>query len=222
MLALQTLLEGYAALAEERPMAFVLCGNFAQKGWEGEGGLKRYTSEQASSSEALLTEADGFNALADLISSFSLLAQSHFVFVPGPTDPWSSTALPRPALPSAFTARIQSKIPKAHFVSNPCRIKYFGQEIVVCREDLMARMMRNLVAVKEGQEVDMKRYVSLDSFAQTPETDLFSWCKQSSIRPTYRLSRCLFGPHCGSTITRSACIRCRPPSCLQTGTSGTS
>lgn len=26
-------------------MAFILCGNFCQKGWEGEGGLKRYTSE---------------------------------------------------------------------------------------------------------------------------------------------------------------------------------
>jgi DNA polymerase epsilon subunit 2 len=37
--------EGYAAAAEYKPMAFVLCGNFAQKGWEGEGGLKRYTSE---------------------------------------------------------------------------------------------------------------------------------------------------------------------------------
>ncbi len=26
-------------------MAFVLCGNFCQRGWEGEGGLKRYTSQ---------------------------------------------------------------------------------------------------------------------------------------------------------------------------------
>lgn len=166
MSALQMLFEGYAAAAEERPMLFVLCGNFAQKGWEGQGGLKRYTSQlyRQSNGHVELIAADGFNALADLIASFPLLAQSHFVFVPGPTDPWTSNALPRPALPTAFTSRLTSKVPKARFVSNPCRLRYFGQEIVVCREDLMARMVRNLVTVKEGEEVDMKRYVSFPSF----------------------------------------------------------
>jgi len=42
--ALRRLFEGYVEAAEFRPMAFVLCGNFCQRGWEGEGGLKRYTS----------------------------------------------------------------------------------------------------------------------------------------------------------------------------------
>ena len=43
--ALRRLFGGYAEAVEYRPMAFVLCGNFCQRGWEGEGGLKRYTSK---------------------------------------------------------------------------------------------------------------------------------------------------------------------------------
>jgi len=43
--ALKKLFEGYAQAVEYKPMAFILCGNFCQRGWEGEGGLKRYTSK---------------------------------------------------------------------------------------------------------------------------------------------------------------------------------
>ena len=103
---------------------------------------------------------DGFNALTDLLVQFPLLHSSHFIFVPGPLDPWSGTVLPRPAIPAVFSQRLTQRIPRARFVSNPCRIRYFGQEIVVCREDLMGRMMRNLVGIKE-EEGDMKRYVSV-------------------------------------------------------------
>ena len=45
--ALKRMLEGYAESVEFRPMTFVLCGNFSQKGWETDGGLKRYTSALA-------------------------------------------------------------------------------------------------------------------------------------------------------------------------------
>ncbi|KAL7421454.1 DNA-directed DNA polymerase epsilon, subunit B [Cryptotrichosporon argae] len=143
--ALHKLFTGYAAAVEYRPMAFILCGNFCQGGWEGRDGVARYTA--------------GFNALADLIASFPLLLESHFVFVPGPLDPWSSATLPRPPLPPALTAAVARKVPRARFVSDPCRIKYFGLELVVCRDDLMARMLRGLVGVKHGDEADMKRYL---------------------------------------------------------------
>ncbi|EKD03887.1 epsilon DNA polymerase [Trichosporon asahii var. asahii CBS 8904] len=163
LVALRRLFEGYAEAAEYRPMVFVLCGNFVQRGWEGEGGLKQYTN--------------GFNALTDLILSFPLLLQSHFVFVPGPLDPWTGTTLPRPALPKNFTQRLASRIPKAKFVSNPCRLRYFGQDIVICREDLMGRMLRNLVGVKSANEgADMKRYTILDQAHLSPLPE--------SVRPT--------------------------------------
>lgn len=161
--ALRKLLEGYAEAVEYRPMAFILCGNFCQRGWEGEGGLKRYTSESRypiAYTESLTKASAGFNALTELLLSFPLLLSSHFIFVPGPLDPWSSQTLPRPPLPTTFTSRLTARIPKARFVSNPCRIKYFGLEVVICREDIMSRMVRNLVTVKdEGKGADMKRYV---------------------------------------------------------------
>ena len=42
--ALRRLFEGYSEAVEYKPMVFVLCGNFCQRGWEAEGGMKRYTS----------------------------------------------------------------------------------------------------------------------------------------------------------------------------------
>ncbi|KAK8843454.1 DNA polymerase epsilon subunit B [Kwoniella newhampshirensis] len=164
--ALRRLFEGYAEAVEYRPMVFVLCGNFCQKGWEGEGGLKRYTN--------------GFNALTDLLLSFPLLLSCHFIFVPGPLDPWSSTTLPRPAIPPAFSSRLTQRIPRARFVSNPCRLRYFGMEVVICREDLMGKMVRNLVGVKKDEgEVDMKRYLVQTILDQTHLSPL-----PISIRPT--------------------------------------
>ncbi len=185
MPALRRLFEGYAEAVEYRPMAFVLCGNFCQRGWEGEGGLKRYTSQSLSGQQddgsphaqgnADDGRPDGFNALTDLLVSFPLLHSSHFVFVPGPLDPWSSTTLPRPAIPSAFSSRLTQRIPKARFVSNPCRLRYFGQELVICREDLMGRMVRNLVGVKEEESVDMKRYVCRHSACLVSCMKLICW-----------------------------------------------
>jgi DNA polymerase epsilon subunit 2 len=49
-----------------------------------------------------------------------------------------------------------------HFATNPCRIKFFAQEIVVFREDVMARMLRNVIGVKtEAKSEDLKRFVCL-------------------------------------------------------------
>ena len=121
----------------------------------------------------LIPMTAGFKALAEAIASFPTLSQhSHFIFVPGPTDPWSSSTLPRPPIPDSFVEPIRSKVPKATFTSNPARLKYFDQEIVIFREDLMGRMLRNVVQIKEGTEgANMKRYVSVDR-AQTG-LDLF-------------------------------------------------
>jgi len=80
--------------------------------------------------------------------------------VPGPLDLTVNSVLPRKTLLSSFTARLQSKIPKVHMGSNPCRLKFFGQEIVVFRDDVMSRMLRNLVGVKpDARNEDLKRYV---------------------------------------------------------------
>lgn len=62
---------------------------------------------------------------------------------------------------SSFTTKLKNKIPKIHFATNPCRIKFFDQEIVIFREDIMSKMLRNMVGAKVNvSSADLKRYVS--------------------------------------------------------------
>ncbi|KAI0270066.1 DNA polymerase epsilon subunit B [Russula aff. rugulosa BPL654] len=106
-------------------------------------------------SDVWLDQADtlreGFDSLADLIASYTLITRrTHLVFVP---------------------ARLRAKIPNIHLASNPCRIKFFGQEIVIYRDDVMSRMLRNLVGVKpDARNEDLKRYSILDQSHLSPFT----------------------------------------------------
>lgn len=103
---------------------------------------------------------DGFDDLADIIASYPEFRETHFVFVPGPLDLCGSTVFPRPSILPSLVGRIKAKVPKAHFMSNPCRIKVFAQEIVIFREDMMAKMLRNLITHKQGvSDADLKKYV---------------------------------------------------------------
>lgn len=110
----------------------------------------------------LITSEEGFDALTDLISSFPLIEHTcHFVFIPGPQDLCPSTMLPQRPIFRSFTQRLE-RLPKVHFCSNPCRIKFFGQEIVIFREDMMARILRNLINVKPETDAEvLKRFVHI-------------------------------------------------------------
>lgn len=66
--------------------------------------------------------------------------ESMFVFVPGPDDPSPGPVLPQAPLPSYFSAQLQEQLPNAVFTSNPCRIRYRAQEIVVFRWGPGARL----------------------------------------------------------------------------------
>ncbi|EJF61186.1 epsilon DNA polymerase [Dichomitus squalens LYAD-421 SS1] len=131
------------------PKVIVLCGNFTSVGIpQGNGReLRKYQ--------------DNFEALADLITSYPLLTRTtHFVLVPGPLDVTINSVLPRRPILSSFVSRLKSRVPNVHFASNPCRIKFFEQEIVIFREDLMSRMLRNLVGVKpDVKNDDLERYL---------------------------------------------------------------
>ncbi|BGP19527.1 hypothetical protein JCM10213_000126 [Rhodosporidiobolus nylandii] len=132
--ALRDVLTVYNDMDEQSiPKLFILCGNFRSRPWLFDG-------------EAMREYTELFNTLASLLASFSnLLASSHFLLIPGPTDPWSSTTLPRPALPEPLVKALIAKIPNLTLGSNPCRVRWFSQEIVVFRDDSMSRMMRNAV-----------------------------------------------------------------------------
>jgi hypothetical protein len=90
----------------------------------------------------------GFEALASLLANFpDVTAKSRFVFIPGPCDPGSANVLPRPPLPSSFVKCLLSNeaIPHVTFASNPARIRFYSQEIVLFREDLSLKLRRRAI-----------------------------------------------------------------------------
>ncbi|KAJ3382906.1 DNA polymerase epsilon subunit 2, partial [Entophlyctis sp. JEL0112] len=138
------------------PLAFIFIGNFTSKPYI-------YNSSNYENYKEL------FKALADLIHDFPEINRtSQFVFVPGPTDPWGGKTIPRPPLPDVFLARIRAKVQNAVFTSNPARIKYCTQEIVVFREDLVSKMRRNcIVPPDEHQESGLKVHLAKTLIAQS-------------------------------------------------------
>lgn len=150
------------------PRVIVMCGNFTSKSIaHGNGrevgryqGILSLNVSLGTSNHSNFT-LENFDALAELIAAYPKIArQTHFIFVPGPLDLTVNSTLPRRPLMSSFTGKLKSKVPKVHFASNPCRIKFFDQEIVIFREDLMARMLRNVVGVKtDSRGEDLKRFV---------------------------------------------------------------
>ena len=118
------------------PTAFVVTGNFMSRPFG-------HSYEDTK----ILTEH--FDQLANMISKYSKIRKgSQFIFVPGPSDPSTGHAnvLPRPAIPSIFTARLRQVLQNnVVFASNPCRIRFFTQEIVILRENVLHKMQRSAI-----------------------------------------------------------------------------
>ncbi|KAF8057260.1 DPB2 [Scenedesmus sp. PABB004] len=113
------------------PALLVLMGNFSAAA----------TAASPDADYAGLRE--GFTQLARLIDTYPRIRDgARFVFVPGPHDPGLGHLLPQPRLASYFTADLAAVLPSAVFASNPCRIRYYGREVVVFRSDLMKHMRR--------------------------------------------------------------------------------
>ncbi|KAF8639903.1 hypothetical protein AX17_001154 [Amanita inopinata Kibby_2008] len=131
------------------PKVMVLCGNFTSR------------PIARGSGRDLQTYQENFDALADLIASYPVITRlTHFVLVPGPFDITVNAILPKRPLLASLTAQLKAKIPNVHFATNPCRIKFFNQEIVIFRDDIMSRMLRNTVGVKRDVRGDtLKRFL---------------------------------------------------------------
>lgn len=148
------------------PKVMIFCGNFSSKGVP-QGSSREIREYQGMVikrkcwNTTHISSIDRFNYLADLISRYPFITRTtHFIFVPGPTDLAVNSTLPRRPLLASFVSRLKQRVPKVHFATNPCRIKFCDQEIVIFREDIMARMLRNLVGVKpDVRNDDLKRYV---------------------------------------------------------------
>jgi DNA polymerase epsilon subunit 2 len=125
---LSILFTGYA---DAPPTAFVFMGNFSSKPYGPSQNQKMKES---------------FVALGDLILGFpDLASQCQFLFLPGPQDPGHKNILPRPPIPRTIVSGVSERIPGAQFCSNPVRIQFCTQEIVVFCEDILSRLSRNCV-----------------------------------------------------------------------------
>ncbi|WMV21052.1 hypothetical protein MTR67_014437 [Solanum verrucosum] len=94
-----------------------------------------------------------FGKLGQMIASHQRLKEhSRFLFIPGPDDVGPSTALPRCPLPKYLTEEFQKYVPNAIFSSNPCRIKFYTQDIVLFRHDMLYRMRRSCLIPPSTEE----------------------------------------------------------------------
>ncbi|XP_063900914.1 DNA polymerase epsilon subunit 2-like isoform X2 [Zophobas morio] len=135
---LNELLRGYEPLL---PEAFIFMGNFSR-------------GPQSAHSFFELRVTDLFKKLAGVLAQYKqLVMRSKFIFVPGPQDPGPGHVLPRPPLPDVLTKPLKDLLKhNAVFATNPCRVRYGTQEIVVFREDLIAKLKRNSVLTPSADE----------------------------------------------------------------------
>ncbi|PHU23418.1 hypothetical protein BC332_08525 [Capsicum chinense] len=130
---LETILDGYENV-EVVPSLFVFMGNFCSQPFN-------------------LSFKVQFGKLGQMIASHQRVKEhSRFLFIPGPDDVGPSTALPRCSLPKYVTEELQKYVPNAIFSSNPCRIKFYTQEIVLFRQDMLYRMRRSCLIPPSTEE----------------------------------------------------------------------
>ncbi|XP_007886552.2 DNA polymerase epsilon subunit 2 [Callorhinchus milii] len=125
---LHMMFSGYSAMP---PTCFIFCGNFSSA---------PYGKNQIKSLK------ESLKALADMICEYpNIHKNSRFVFVPGPEDPGPGCILPRPPIADFITEEFRQRVPFSVFATNPCRIQYCTQEIIIVREDMVNKMCRNCI-----------------------------------------------------------------------------
>lgn len=95
-----------------------------------------------------------FAQLAEIIdSTFTLKNETDIVLVPDIEDPTSANILPRPPLPATVVQDLLRKNKRVILATNPCRLQYCSQQIVVCRMDLLRKLCRNTIKFPETGEL---------------------------------------------------------------------
>ncbi|XP_073990612.1 DNA polymerase epsilon subunit 2 [Rhodnius prolixus] len=136
---LRILFRGYAL---SPPTAFVLMGNFLK-------------NNKGSSYFVNLKEA--FKSLGELIAQFQqIAANSKFIIIPGLTDNPSANILPKPELPEVLLSDLKVHIKNLVSATNPCRIQYCTQEIIIIREDIVTKLCRNSIHFSDLKDIGLQ------------------------------------------------------------------
>lgn len=94
-------------------------------------------------------------ALAELLEPCDRLrSETDLVLVPSLDDPTAANILPRPSLPASLCDDFKEKIPRCILATNPCRLQYCTQQIVVCRADLVTKLCRNTIHFPENGKLE--------------------------------------------------------------------
>ncbi|XP_021892680.1 DNA polymerase epsilon subunit B isoform X2 [Carica papaya] len=138
---LATILDGFENV-EVVPSLFVFMGNFCS-----------HPCNLAFNSYSSLRLQ--FGKLGKMIEAHPRIKEhSRFLLIPGPDDAGPSTVIPRCALPKYLTEELSNTVPNAIFSSNPCRVKFYTQEIVFFRQDLLYRMRRSCLITPSTEETE--------------------------------------------------------------------
>ncbi|NWT15142.1 DPOE2 polymerase, partial [Vireo altiloquus] len=204
--SLPTQFSGYSSAP---PTCFFFCGNFSSV---------PYGKNQIQSLKGSL------KALADMICEYpSIHKSSRFVFVPGPEDPGPGSVLPRPPLAENITQEFRQLVPFSVFTTNPCRIQYCTQEIIIFREDLVSKMCRNCVRFPSSN-MDIPNHLAKTILAQGHLTPLplhvspVFWAYDYSLR-VYPVPDVLIlaDKHDPFTVTNTDCLCMNPGSFPRSG-----
>jgi len=133
MAGLRHIFEGYLE-DQVVPTVIVFMGNFLSHPFGQKAG-------------DVMTLSEKFTELGQMIATdFAPLAESStFVIVPGTNDPGPGNVLPRPPMPKMITRGLVEAIgaDRVHLGTNPCRIRYMTQELILLRDDMMQKMIRH-------------------------------------------------------------------------------
>lgn len=83
-----------------------------------------------------------------------LRKHTDLVLVPAMDDATAVNVLPRPPLPETLCAEFRRRVPRAILATNPCRLQYCTQQIVVCRADLVTKFCRNTIHFPEDGNLE--------------------------------------------------------------------
>ncbi|CAI5723284.1 unnamed protein product [Hyaloperonospora brassicae] len=145
--------ELFQGLESVQPTLFILMGDFMSASIGG-----------SAESNSLQDLREYLDELGNLITKYPGIANhSRFVLVPGPNDPGSSRAFPRHPLPDLCTRELVRKVPNLTCSTNPCRIRYYTQDIVIFRDNLQQKMQRHAILPPMPSEREEDAVIGNDS-----------------------------------------------------------
>ncbi|CDO94306.1 unnamed protein product [Kluyveromyces dobzhanskii CBS 2104] len=160
-------------LSRDPPVAIVFNGSFVS--------VPVHPSLNTKNVSATVSYKNNFDALATLLSDYEeLINDTHLIFIPGPNDPWISMIglgttpmWPQKNVPSSFTQKMNRICRKVHWGSNPSRIAYLSQEIVLARDDLASRFKRYNITFPALEEETYLENVELqEQYSRNPDVSV--------------------------------------------------